>query len=144
MTNFCIPKYFSLRELVPPSVFSAFGERAWQFLDPHMLWTLDELRKLHGIAYVNNWHMGGNFQFSGLRPFDCAEGAACSLHKFGKAFDIKFAQTSAEEVRQHILHNADLPAYQYITCIEMNVGWLHMDNRNHNVVAHGIKQIHPN
>ena len=143
MISFYTPTYFALQELVPPEIYSELGDSAWRFFDPRMLWTLDELRKLFGVAYVNNWHKDGANEYSGLRPFVCSTGAPYSLHKFGRAFDVKFADKKVEEVREYIWKNLELPAFQHITCIEMNVNWLHIDNRNYNKKDLGILKIYP-
>ncbi|WP_430735523.1 peptidase M15 [Halodesulfovibrio aestuarii] len=137
------PNHFALYELLPKYEYSVLSEATgWGLFDPRMLWTLDRLQERFGTAVMNDWHWGGHNQFRGWRPFDCPVGAELSTHKFGRAGDIIFKRCPAEEVRAHILANPNDEAYQFITCIEMNVGWFHFDTRNYNT-AQGVFKIYP-
>jgi len=134
---------FALYELLPKYEYSVLSEATgWGLFDPRMLWTLDRFQERFGTAIMNDWYWGGSNQFRGWRPFACSVGAEWSTHKFGRAGDIIFKYCAAEEVRAHILANPKDEAYQFITCIEMNVGWFHFDTRNFNT-ARGILKIHP-
>lgn len=136
-------KHFALHELLPEYEYSTLPERTgWGLLDPRLLWTIDQLRERFGSAYINNWKWGGGNQFRGLRPFSCPIGAPFSAHKFGRAVDMTFAHATAEEVRSHILQHPQDEVYQFITCIEMKVIWLHIDTRNYNT-QNGILKIYP-
>ncbi len=95
-----IPKHFSLYELLPPEVFHIYKERGWNFFDLNVLFTLDALRERYGSITINDWYWGGNFIYSGFRPWDCPIGAAVSQHKFGRAMDAKFKDVTADEVRE--------------------------------------------
>jgi len=55
-----ICKHFKIQELVPPAVFDARGERAWELLDERMLITLDKLRERYGPVTVNTGIRGAN------------------------------------------------------------------------------------
>lgn len=135
-------EYFQLAELLPKEFYAdeKASDNRWWLFDQKALWTLDRLRERFGKCYVNNWPFGGANQWGGWRPFDCKIGAVFSQHKFGRAFDVKFEIVRAEEVRQDIREHPLEYAYQYITCIEKDVSWLHFDTRNWTV---GLMEIEP-
>lgn len=137
------PRHFRLEELVDPGTFAALGQRAWQLLDPVMLWTMDQLRDLHGPMVCNDWHRGGSFRFRGYRPPLEKTGATYSLHRCGKAFDVHFTQAQVAAVRADILARPELPAYSAITALEVDVAWLHCDFRNHDKAGQGVLLVRP-
>ena len=49
--------HFAIHELVPPQVFEARGEKAWELLDERLLTTLDRLRTRFGPVTVNNYYL---------------------------------------------------------------------------------------
>lgn len=121
-------EYFMLQELVPKHVYKDRGQKAWELLDDRALRTLDGLRRMFGVTVVNNWHGGGDRQWSGLRTPESPYGSQYSQHRLGQAFDCIFAEKSAEEVREYILsHQHEFP---YIRGIELGVSWLHFDVGN--------------
>lgn len=141
-----IPEHFKLYELFPEDFYKQNKWRGndllWLF-DDRVLWTLDQLRERFGPVYLNNWYWGGKHQYRGCRPFNCEIGAEWSQHKFGRAGDPVFAEAEAEEVRQEILANPYNLEFEYITCIEMDVSWLHFDVRNWDKAKNGILKITP-
>lgn len=56
--------HFKIQELVPPAIFEARGEKAWELLDERLLITLDRLRDRFGPITVNNWHSGKDREWS--------------------------------------------------------------------------------
>ena len=108
--------YFGIEELVPRSIYNRRGDKAWQLLDMQTLQTLEWLRENLGQCTVNNWKWGGNFSQSGLRTFEIymqdgftmvneaklKMADSLSQHKYGRAFDCKFKDYTAEEARQWI------------------------------------------
>lgn len=147
-----IPRFFSIEELVHPDVYEKHkerGDRLFMAFDPRALITLDRLRDRYGPTLVNTWHMGGEFQLSGLRPMDSGTGVSLSQHIFGRAFDCKFKYVTAQEVRSDMRdvgcmspQSEDLPkAFQYIARIEdfPNMNWFHFDTGNHDFIAKGVK-----
>lgn len=126
--NFYRPKYFLIEELVDPAFIKVLGQRVWGYLDQNMLWTLDQLRIRFGTCIINGKYKGIQYTESGLRRQDTKTGAALSLHKFGRAFDLKFLNASANAVRADMESNYLLPCYQYITRCEADVSWIHIDN----------------
>lgn len=145
-------KYFRIEELVPQDLFEQYRDkqhRLWQLFDVRALMTLDALRDRLGSITVNNWFWGGRRIFSGWRPFDCPEGAALSQHKWGRGFDCKFKEHSAQSVRKE-LYQADgsgrqfgMPHFANITCIEdfPGMSWFHFDVRNHDVGNLGLMVV---
>lgn len=153
-----IPEHFALEELVPPSIFNARGEKAWELLDQEMLRTIDTLRSfLQRPVIVNTWHSDrlkdayGLRQHSGLRDEtyyieinggDRTKGIEAYLksysqHKYGRAFDCKVEGMDAESVRDLVTKNQrDFP---FLSAIELSVPWFHGDTRN--CVA--IKRFNP-
>ena len=127
MTYKC--RHFAIHELVPKKVFEERGEKAWQLLDDRMLRTIDMLRDRYGSMTINNYFWGKNREWSGLRTPDSPYYSVYSQHTHGTAFDIIFAETTAESVRQDILANPDAEVFKYITTVELDTSWLHVDCR---------------
>ncbi len=140
--QFYLPKYFDLQELVDPVTYSKLGSQAWRLFDPRLLWTADQLRERFGPMVVNTWRNNGRFRFRGFRPSDCFEGAFYSQHKLGRALDCHFVNCTVEEARADILNVfSDAEAYQHITCVEVDVSWLHFDVRNYDRDKNGLLKI---
>ena len=98
------------------------------FFNSKALVALDNLRDFFRASItVNNWHIGGRFQFRGYRPQDCKVGAKLSQHRLGNAFDCDIKGYTAEEARQKILQNQNNPLLEKIMRLEGKVGWLHFD-----------------
>ena len=120
--------YFKLEELVSKEVFESQGAKAWLLFNNQALLALEELREFFGVPFtVNNWHIGGQFQYRGYRPPDCKIGARLSQHRAGNAFDIDIKGWTAEMARKHILENQDNPLLQRIMRMEGKVSWVHID-----------------
>ncbi len=128
-----IPQYFILQEWLPEFFYKVninqYKDRLWLMFDNRLLWTYDQLRKRYGRIIMNDWFWGGSNQYRGWRPFDCPIGAWLSQHKFGRGGDSIFV-LSAEEIRQDIMQHQDEEDFQYISVIEKDVNWLHIDIRN--------------
>lgn len=136
------PRYFDLHELVCPEIFEARGQRAWELLDVYALITLDQLRERFGPMTVNDWYWGGQFKYSGLRPFTGGVGAEYSQHRFGRAFDLKPKDTTPQEMFTYIVERQDkFPHLRVLENIEATPTWLHFDVRNH--TRSGIWIVNP-
>lgn len=142
-----IPRHFSIEELVPPAVYRARGEKAWQLLDEQMLMTIDQMREAFGSMVINTWHSEklqkffGLRQYSGLRTvgfyidvFGEDKGVdkyidSHSQHKYGRAFDCLFAEyPDVEQVRRNVRANPS--RFPFLTAMETGVDWFHGDCRN--------------
>jgi hypothetical protein len=124
------PKSFLLQELVPPDIYAARGERAWELLDPRALITLQSLRDALGPCIVNDWHKGGPHKESGLRSFHTPTGAVYSQHRFGRGFDCKFKSVSPHEAMSYVM--ANYASFPHLTVIEnpnATPTWFHFDTR---------------
>lgn len=135
--NFYRPEFFDVRELVDPVTLSRLGPRALMVFRPEALRMLDDLRRFVGVPItINNWHLGGTFQFSGFRPYTTTVGAAYSAHRLGCGFDLKFRGKTVQQVYADILsaHKEGNPMVQRIRRME-NVRatptWLHVDTYEH-------------
>lgn len=132
---------FKIEELVDKATFEKFGDNAWLFLDKTALITLQQLRNTFGPLTVNDWHWGGNFEYSGFRHPQCSIGAKLSQHKFGRAFDVKSTDFSAQEMQDYILAYPE--KFPYITRMENaehTKKWLHFDvalTNENNIVIFG-------
>jgi hypothetical protein len=130
--NKYMPTHFTWEELVPPGVFSKFGIECRRLFDNRILWSIDQIREYFDRpVVVNNWKVGckpGGTVFTqrGFRTADL--GAKYSLHARGSAIDFDVKDIPAETVRQEILAHQSHPAFQYITRMEANVNWVHIDN----------------
>ena len=129
--HFYRPEYFQIYELVPKAEFREYDEsELWMIFDPFLLIAADSLRARYGAMIVNDWHNGGWFEFSGWRPPGCEVGADLSMHRFGKALDLKPAHITAERIRRDMKKNPDDSTFKYIVRVEDNKSWLHIDRAN--------------
>jgi len=68
-------KRFDIRELVPPHVYKARGNLAWELIDNKLILLIDKLAEKFGTVYINTWHFKNQpfnqvFYWSGLRTFE--------------------------------------------------------------------------
>lgn len=133
-----IPKYFDIKELVPPVVYNNASDKfkLWWIFDDRLLKTADMLRDRYGAMYVNKWSAG--LRECGYRLPDSQTGRELSQHKYGRALDLHPMKTTAEKIREDIQAEPWAEEFKYITCIELGVTWLHIDTRNYNKEEHGI------
>ena len=125
-----IPDHFGIKELVDKQTYKDRGEKAFELLNPYMLWTIDRMRERFGSCTINNWQWGGQYQYSGFRPKSCSVGATYSQHRLGNAFDLKFADYTPEYIRDFIKANPNVDDFKYINSIENDTPtWLHIDGR---------------
>ena len=121
-------KHFQLNELVDRTTFEKYGQQCWQFFPKEALEMLDGIREFFkSPVTVNNWHIGGQYQFRGWRPVWSNVGAPQSMHRKGGAFDCDIQGLTAEEARQNILADKDNPLLKNIMRLEDGVSWLHTD-----------------
>lgn len=124
------PRYFDLRELVPPDLYMARGQSAWELIEPRLLVVADALREKFGPLTVNNWHLGGSYTQSGLRDPVTGIGARLSQHKRGAAIDAKFRDAAPRKVFDYLLEHADeWPLLTVLEDVEHTPTWIHIDVR---------------
>ena len=161
MYYFPNPRFFRSEEFFPKTVCDAHitnENSLWRLMDNRVLWTAEALRKRFGVMYINNWFWGGQSHLRAYRPaielldkeiyslLDIAQpmfSSFTSQHCLGRAVDCHFRDFTAEEVREDIRKNPNRSDYQYITCIENNVEWLHFDSRAWNREKNGILYVNP-
>lgn len=123
-------KYFYTDEFVPREIYEKFKGNSMWFISKAVVESAYHLRTKFGPATVNNWYDGGEFSYSGYRPPTCTIGAPLSMHRCGKAADLKFKNASPEEVRDYIKANAKLFLAFGLTTIEKDTPtWVHIDCR---------------
>jgi uncharacterized protein YcbK (DUF882 family) len=124
---------FDLRELVCPAAYDKLGDNARWLLDPQLVNVVQAIRDISGKSVVvNNWHYGGTYKNSGYRSPNSTTGASYSMHKLGKAADLKIAGMTPSQSLQLIkdnwekLNSLGLTTVEDISCTPT---WLHVDVR---------------
>ena len=142
------PKYFAVHEVFPPEMVDM--EDVWLYLDPRVGITIDRLREKYETAFMNTYGLSeriqqayGTHYFRGWRARNCSVGASLSQHKMGCAGDMVFAYVPAESIRADILAQPYDTTFEYITCIETEVSWLHFDVRPRDKENKGILIVSP-
>ena len=130
-----LSKYFSVRELVCPHVFSKFGSNSWQVFDKETLEVLLALRVdiFKKPMIINNWNNKGNLSQRGYRCNICQivkdktkQGFLyLSSHTNGKGFDADVLGLDAQQARDKIKELQHLLPYNIR--VESGVSWLHVD-----------------
>ncbi|MFW6247426.1 MAG: hypothetical protein ACOC22_04635 [bacterium] len=126
------PKNFKVQEFVDRETFDKRGKRALSVIDWRMLWTADAIREYFDKPIIiNNWHLGGDREWSGIRFENSPYYSRFSQHSFGRALDFVIPEMSAYDVRMTIINNPNEKAFQYITALEHydTMSWIHIDCR---------------
>lgn len=137
-------RHFTVKELVPPSVYQVRGEASIELMDDRIIMAADWLRELFGAICVNGTFRGMTFTESGLRDPFTTTGAKYSQHKFGRALDLKFYKTTPQIVYDFIMSNQDEARKHGITTVEdiaFTPTWLHCDSRTYH--GTGIRVVKP-
>lgn len=126
------PKHFKLAELVDPWFLANHSEdECWAMLDENALRAIDALRDKFGPLLIN----GRGYTESGLRRPDTKTGAKFSMHKVGKAFDLKPLQkgVTVRMMYDWIMANqAEAYAMEIrrVEDIQYTPTWLHIDSKD--------------
>lgn len=122
-------KHFKIEELVPPTVFDRWGQKAWWFIDQELCKTIDELRELFGASItINNWLWSGTYSQSGYRDNSSVYYNEFSAHSFGKAADMKIKGYTSDVSIQMIMDWKKEGKLEYLTRMELATdGWVHVD-----------------
>jgi len=128
------PKYFHAWELVDRVTYQKFSGNSFFLFSAISLMMIDGIRDFLGVpVIINNWHEGGAYEFSGLRPISCKVGAEYSQHRLGQAFDLKPLRMPIGDAFKKIMDNISDERLKYISVIEditYTPTWLHVDCRN--------------
>lgn len=125
-------RHFQVQEFVDPESYRTRGEKSISVMDWRMLWTADKIREyFRKPMVINNWHVGGNRKWSGIRFENSPEFSKFSQHTYGRAIDFYIKGIQSNEVRNTIIGNPQEEAFQYITTIEDfdGMSWVHVDCR---------------
>ena len=129
MSRIQLTTHLFLDEYIPKELYKQYEERPHiliGLLDERLINADQKLRDVFGGVTINNWYLGGERQWSGIRIVGCPQYSPTSQHSFGRSSDKIFRDATAEEVREYIRkHHLELG----ITCIERNVSWVHSDVR---------------
>ena len=118
-----ITKNFSDKEVLPRELH---GYRWEWFIDFRIVEVAQKLRDIFGPITINN----DRFNWSGYRTDDCGVGAQFSQHRFGRALDLKFSNTTPEEVQKYIIeHESEFMALglRRMENAAKTKTWLHID-----------------
>jgi len=142
------PKHYRIEEFFPQGYLSLMASKAdkiWLAMDSRVLVTCDRLRERYGPMQGNDYYKGGRFSERGYRPPDNKTNKPDSIsqHLFGRAMDVWPTATTAEAIRRDILSDPFHPDFEFITCVEIGVNWLHFDVRNWDKKKSGILQVKP-
>ncbi|BDD06701.1 hypothetical protein [Aureibacter tunicatorum] len=144
MRRIQVSKNFCLDELVSPRVHEKWGENALLLMDDKVLPMLEAIRKnLGGVPLtVNNWaYGGGTYQHSGFREpeYYKRNSDSLSLHRFGRAIDVKCSVIPAPELWRRIYEMETLLHSEFGLGGIENIlkttrdnkygGWVHLDFR---------------
>lgn len=137
-----LTKNFSLQEWIDRETFKVFGGKAIRLLDMRIVHLYQSIRDDLGKPItINDWHYGGNRQFSGFRPWlwpyhnkslgllsekELSAINFTSQHKFGRAGDALFMGEDIEEIREYVIENRE-SLFPTLMRVEMGVSWLHLD-----------------
>ena len=137
-----IPKHFQPYELVSRETYDLFKrqgklDQIWWLFDPRILLVGDRIRNRYGKITCNDWWYGGSNHYRGWRPALCRVGTAHSQHRFGRALDLIPEKVTVDEIRHEIIDEGE--DFGFITCVEADVSWLHVDCRNYQ----GLLIVHP-
>lgn len=124
------PENFIIQELVPQKVFEARGEKAWELLNPKMLYSIQEIREYTGNQVVlNDYAWNGNRQNQCLRTSDFYDDLSFSQHLSGSAADPLIGEMGPDESRELIIYMKKQGKLEFVTAMEDVVNWLHIDCR---------------
>lgn len=135
-------KYFSIKELVNPTLLKKIGEQvAWTTFDENLLKYADMIREKYGAITIN----ANGLTDCGLRDPQSTTGAKYSMHKIGRALDghivsiekeagkIKDAEERKKykikeynKVREALMVDHKFDKLNF----ETNISWLHFDTGN--------------
>ena len=127
MSNYNISKNFILPEFISQEQWEKHGMKMQWAIDERIVQSVQALRdNLNVPLTINNWFWGGQRNESGFRVKGMKNYRPRSQHSYGRAVDV-ISSIPANEMRNHIFSNRE--KYPFITAIELDVGWLHIDCR---------------
>ena len=133
-----VSENFLLQEFIPKSIYDRFGVNSIWFIDDRIIKVAQYFRDKYNLPItINDWHTGGNRQYSGFRPPDCEIGAELSQHRAGRACDLKFLgqdDISIDDIRENIRANQKEFYDIGLRAVEEGTDtWLHLSVQNTNL-----------
>jgi hypothetical protein len=130
-----VTENFFLDEFVDNITYNSDADKGLSKLDPKLFAIAQFIRTKTGkTVIINNWIGGGRFRESGLRRADTKTGQPLSMHKSGKAIDVKQLGMTGKAWRKFVEDNAkelyDL-GVRRIEDEKLTPTWLHIDLRPH-------------
>lgn len=150
---FRVEEFFPPETIAEHTVDGHLRSQIWRLFDERTLITAERLRRRFGTMVINDYRWNGNNYYRGYRPLaslldieefkrtgkiTAAWSSFTSQHCLGRAIDAKFKKYFAAEIREDIRRNPNNEEYEFITCIEDGVSWLHFDTRSWNRKESGI------
>jgi len=125
-----IIKHFQLNELIDKETYTEYGSNALRFIRTDALILLEKIRAHFNTPItINNWHKGGEYNWSGLRSPKYKNYKITSLHSWGAAWDMKFSKLDIRTVREEIIDKRDV-LFPELMGIELGTKtWIHIDTR---------------
>lgn len=129
-----VSPHFDLREFIPEQIYKTYGDQSIWFVDIRLVEGMEWLRTFFAAPItINNWHVGGTFQYRGFRSPQATVGARLSQHKFGRACDFNVQGMTAPQVFEAIKSDwAVISKHTFFTTIEDvsdTPTWVHLDGR---------------
>jgi len=149
-----VARDFDIREFVPKAIWDAYGLNSRWFISTWCVsfaqWLKDYLTAYYKAIYpdlktvaivINDWHYGGQRQYSGFRPPECEVGADKSQHRFKCAIDVKIILVFNDGRRKEVdykgihtlIHENERDFMDAgLTTVESYQdarSWMHLDNR---------------
>jgi hypothetical protein len=124
--------HFKVQEFVDKDTYNKRGDASISCIDWRMLWTMDSIRDyFRKPITINNWHIGKEREWSGIRFVESQYYSKLSQHSFGRAIDFIVSGIDSAEVRKTIRDNPNEDAFKYITTLEdfSGMSWIHIDCR---------------
>jgi len=128
-----VSEFFTAEEFIPKELYLDYGPRAMRFIDSRLLDIMDYIREEAGHPItINNWHLGGSFNESGLRIPGHSNYKRSSCHSFGRAVDFRSDKISVDELKKIILEtDCEELKTMGLTAIEKNTpSWVHISVSN--------------
>lgn len=125
---------FKAHELVPPSVYSVYGEKSFRFIDPKLIEILKFLRDYYkSPIIINNYKFGGQLKNRGLRLEGLPFFRKYSCHSFGRAVDFNVKGVPSSQVWDDLFTMADDLKLLGLTAVERKedtLTWTHITVSN--------------
>jgi hypothetical protein len=135
-------KYFTLKELLPPELYSLPEWERWLLFDDRILKLDDRVREIYGSCSINSGNLTGcGFR---LKKVDAKD---FSQHYFGRASDLHIKLIEDQNLNEKDKIKAydnirkelrKLPEFKNIR-MEWGISWLHIDCGNSDVLDFDIK-----